>query len=131
MIISFVVRTLGAIMAMPYYTDSKYFCLWSEIMMPSAGMPPLSFTIYSLVFAFLTGVIFASFYGVVERTLTGRGIRKGMVFGLWLFAVVGITGFMGTYLVLSVPLMLLIMWQIESLVLYLIAGIIFSKIIRT
>jgi len=131
MVVSYIVRTLGAIIAMPYYTDSKYFYLWSKIMMPSVeAMPPLSFTVYSLVFAFLTGVIFASFYGVVERVIVGRGIKKGMIFGLWLFVTVSITGFMATYLILSIPLMLLVMWQVEALVLYLIAGMIFSKIIK-
>lgn len=128
-VISYIIHMVFAFMAMGYYTDPAYFPLWSSIMMPNNGPPGIEFTLLSISFSFITGLIFAAFYALVKPALKGgSGLKRGAFFGLLLFFVAAVPGTLSMILLLSIPTALVLIWAVENLIIFLIAGILFAKI---
>ncbi|MFA6295983.1 MAG: hypothetical protein WC663_01375 [Patescibacteria group bacterium] len=126
-----IIHTIGAIITMPYYIDPKYFKIWSILMMPHEGPPPISFTIISLAFGLINGLIFASIYSILKKCLPGSTLaKKGMFFGLLVFLLAGISMFFTLALLINLPFALLIYWVFESLIFYLVLGLITANIIK-
>lgn len=124
-----VVHTIGAIATMGFYTDPAYFPLWSTLMMPGASPPGLMFYAASLAFSFLSGLIFAFAYTNVKKSIPGKGMMKGVNFGLLCFLMVQVTSALTMFLLLAVPAALLLSWALESLVVFAVCGAVFSKVI--
>ena len=129
-IIAFVINEVEAMFTMSYYTNPAYYGIWSKLMMSSAGPPTLTFFIVSILFSLISGIIFAWFYSMVSESIPGKGTRRGLNYGLALFVVVGIPFTLTIYLLLAVPTMLLIYWAIASLIVYILSGFTFSKIMK-
>ncbi len=129
-VIAQVIHTLGAIWMMDYYKDPAYFPLWSKLMMPNDGPPGADFYIVSLISSFITGLIFAGAYPLVANNLPGKGVTKGVNYGIFIFFVVGVTFMLSVKLLFAVPGALLGGWVAESLVIYTIAGAAFSRIMQ-
>jgi len=131
-IIAQIVHTAGTMLAMDYYTNPAYFPLWSNIMMPNNGPPGTEFMVASIVTNFIAGLILAWVYFKFCACACFSGEpgswRKGFHFGAILFLVAGIPFSMTTYLLLAVPTGLLMEWAAEMLVVYLAAGVVFSKL---
>lgn len=125
-----IVNTVESVFLIGYYMNPAYFSLWSKIMMPTHGPPTATFYLVSILFTLISGVIFAWFYSLVKSLIPGKDVRKGLNYGLLLFLVAGVPFTLTIYLILAVPTMLLLGWAIGSLVVYLLSGISFSKIIR-
>ncbi|MBI5884940.1 hypothetical protein HZB89_02465 [archaeon] len=119
-----VVHFLGAFIDMPYYFMPDYFSVWSKVMMPAAGPPPISFYITSVAFNFAAGLIFAWFF------VKTKAVFKGAQFGLALFAVSTVPGTLALYLTINLPVMLLVSWAVQGLIVFTATGIAFSKIIK-
>jgi hypothetical protein len=86
LIIGQVIHTIGAVLTMNYYTDEAYAQVWSKIMMPGMGAPPLSFYIISMFSAFVFGLIFVSVYDIFEASVPGRTWKKkGVYYGSIIF----------------------------------------------
>ena len=125
MIISQIIRTIGAFLEMNYYFDPNYFGVWSKIMMPAAGPPPTSFYCYSLLFAFINGVLFSLVYAYMKGGIPVKAwLKKGLIYGLVVFLIGGIPGSLALYLLINLPAMLLIYWAIETLIINLLGGIV-------
>lgn len=126
-VIAEIIHTIGATLSMSYYTNPAYFALWSQIMMPGPGAPPMSFYVLSIVFALVTAIIFALVYTVVKESITGSGVwSKGLLYGLILFLLAAIPGYLSTYLILAVPGMLILLWTLESLIIYMLGGVVIA-----
>jgi len=123
-IIAQIVYFIGAIIDMPYYLMQDYFSVWSKVMMPAAGPPPMTFFAFSIAFNFIAGLIFA---GVYERI---KSLLKGIQFGLALFLVSTVPGMFSTYLTINLPAMLIASWAVQGLVIFLLMGIAFEKILK-
>jgi len=105
--------------------------VWSKIMMPGAGPPPVQFYYYSIAFSFIAGLIYSFVYSRINTAFKGNAIQKGLKYGFGLFLVAGIPFFFSMYLLINLPVGLLISWLfIEGLVTYLIAGIVIAKIVK-
>lgn len=129
-IIAQITHSLFALMGMDYYLKKAYFPVWSKLMMPEAGPPPLSFTAYSLLFGFISAVIFAYIYNWVKGCLEGKTpVEKGLCFGLILYFVGSIPGYLSMILLINLPLGLIGLWAIEGLIVSLTGGIAIVKII--
>ncbi|MFH0738033.1 MAG: hypothetical protein V1827_05935 [Candidatus Micrarchaeota archaeon] len=128
-IIAQAVHTIGAIATMGYYTDPAYFPLWSAIMMGGGSGPGMMFYAASLAFSFLSGLIFAFAYTNVKKSIPGKGLMKGVNFGLLCFLMVQVTSALTMSLLLAVPATLLIAWAVESLVVFALCGAVFSKVL--
>ena len=124
MIISQIVHTIGSFLTMDYYTNPEYFSVWSKVMMPTAGPPPASFYYYSIMFVFINGVLLSLVYAYIKEGIPFKAwYKKGLMYGIILFLVEGISGTLGLYLLVNLPLMLLVHWAIQSLIIELLGGI--------
>ena len=130
-IVAWIVHTLGAIASMKYYLMPEYFAVWSKIMMPAAGPPPLSFTLYSLTYSLIGGILFALVYNIVKDSVKKKSaVKTGLYYGLLVFAVAGIPSLFMLHLLINLPSMLIVAWGIENIAIYLTAGMITAKINR-
>lgn len=129
-VIAQITHSLFALIGMDYYLKRVYFPVWSKLMMPEAGPPPLSFTAYSLLFGFISAMIFAYIYNWVKGSLEGKTpVEKGLCFGLVLFFVSSVPSYLTMILLINLPLGLIGLWAIEGLLVSLAGGIAIVKII--
>ena len=75
-----------------------------------------------LVYDLALGFILAYVYSVIKSAIPGSGIQKGLIFGLIIF-LVGTVPWMGiTYLTMNIRNKLILMWTLNGLANYLLAG---------
>ena len=130
-IIAQVLHTVESMLTMDFYMDPEYFGVWSKLLMPTAGPPPAEFFYASVISSLIIALIYAVVYDVVKGSLPGKTfIKKGLQYGIILFMIVQIPGLLGMYLLVNLPTLLLVYWGISSLVISLIGGIAFAKIIK-
>lgn len=130
-IVAQIIHTIGAFLEMGYYYIEEYFPVWSKIMMPTAGPPPMSFYVYSISFAFVSGLMFALVYAFIKHGLPNKSIvNRGLIYGVLVFMVAGIPCLLAMYLLINLPLMLLVSWAVQDLVIYLLMGVITAYIVR-
>jgi len=130
-VISQIIHIADAFLTMNFYLMPQYFSVWSKLMMPTAGSPPPQFYIFSILFALISGVIFAFIYLTMMKVVPGKTqLQKGLAYGVILFLVNGIPGFLSLYLMINLPLVLIIYWLIENLVIFLISGVVFAKLFK-
>jgi hypothetical protein len=131
-IIAQILRTGEAFATMSYYLDPNYWPVWSKIMMPGPGAPPAEFYYLSILFAFVTWVLFGIVYSILGDAIKEKAPRKkGLTFGGLMFLIGGLPGSMSMLLLFNLPFDLIIVWTVTSLVLYLMAGIIAVKLIKS
>jgi len=112
-VVAQVIFNLGAFLGKSYYTDPNYLEVWSKIMMPEGKPPPASFYVYTIVFSIIGAILYALVYNWIKGGLKGKSIAaRGLFYGLILFLVAGVPGFLMLYLLINVPLMLNFMWLI-------------------
>lgn len=126
-----IIHTIGAYLTMGYYTMEQYFPVWSKLMMPAAGPPPTSFMLYSLLFGLISGILIAMVYAVVKNSVPGNKlVKKGLNYGVLVFLVAGIPGYLSLLLLINLPSALVLFWAFETLVINLLGGIIIARIVR-
>ena len=126
-----IIHTVGAFLTMGYYTMPDYFAVWSNIMMPAAGPPPNSFYVYSIIVGIVSGILIALVYGVVKGSVPGRtAAKRGLNYGLLVFLVGGIPGYLSILLLINLPALLILYWAIETLIVNLVGGMIIARIVR-
>ncbi len=129
LIISQIINTITAVFTMSYYTNPEFFALWSKLMMPANGPPGTEFFLASIIIDIIIGIILAGSYALLADSIPGEGISKGINYGILLFLIAGVPFTLTIYLLFAVPGSLLIYWTISTLVIYLISGAAFAKII--
>ena len=130
-VIAQIIHTFASMLSMSFYTDPNYFSVWSKMMMPTAGPPPVSFTIYALLFSFVGGVLFALVYDVVKKSVKKKtALKTGLFYGLLVFLVAGIPSSLSLILLINLPAALITIWAVSELVIYLLNGILAVKLLR-
>jgi len=130
-VISEIIHTAESFLTMNFYTDPNYFAVWSKVMMSTAGPPPVSFYYYSIVFTFISGLIFVYVYTLVKSVIKAKvNWQIGARYGIGIWVVAGIPWTLTTYLLINLPPFLLIYWNISSLIVYVLAGIVAAKILK-
>lgn len=128
MILAQIVHTIGAFIAMGYYTNPDYFGVWSEIMMPGQGPPPFEFYYYSLFFNFIVGLMYAHVYTMVEKSVRGKSLfDKGIWYGCLLLLIGVIPGSLSLYLLIKLPVALIFEWAIEGVVISFLGAVVIAK----
>lgn len=128
MIIAQVVHTLGSYATMDFYTNPEYFHLWSEVMMPSGGVPGIEFFAVSIIFNFATALIFTVFYVIIKGSVRGKfSLMKGVNYGIMIFFLTAVPTFFSMSLLLAVPIVLSISWMIEALIIDILGGIAIAR----
>ncbi|MFH0936392.1 MAG: hypothetical protein V1815_01785 [Candidatus Woesearchaeota archaeon] len=130
-ILAQIIHSGGAYFTTDYYTNDEYVGIWSQLMMPEDGAPGTKFFITSLLFNLIAGVFYTTFYIVTRASIPGRNFfRKGLFYGLFLFLVASIPGFLSLYLLINLPTMLLYVWALENFIINIFGGVIISEINR-
>ena len=131
LVISLIIRNLGATIGMGYYMDAKYTDVWSKIMMPEPGPPPPSFMLYSVIFSLINAFFFVFVYLIISESIPGTGlVKKGLFYGLIVFIISGISSALGLLLLINLPGGLILLWTIEALIIYIIGGILVATIAK-
>jgi hypothetical protein len=131
-IIALIIHSMFAFVSMDFYLDPAYFPVWSKIMTPTAGPPPVSFLYYSLTFNIISGILFALVYTIIGSCVPGkRFTSRGLMYGFLVFLVGAIPGYFALYLLINLPTVLIALWAVESLILCLIGGMVVAKLIST
>ncbi len=130
-VIAQLVHNLSAFFSMKFYLMPEYFSVWSKLMIPDAGPPPASFMWYALLFSFVAGLIFVFAYLFVKSSISVSGaVKKGFSYGCLVF-LVGIVPFsLSLYLLINLPSALIWIWALESLIVYLINGMIVAALFK-
>jgi len=129
LIISQIIHMIGAVLTMDYYIDEAYAQVWSKIMMPAMGPPPMSFYLISMLSAFVFALIFVSVYDIFEASVPGKTWKKkGLYYGSIVFLLTAQSYVTMSYLI-NLPGMLLLDWAIEGLILSLLAGLVAARFI--
>ena len=130
-IVAMIVHTVESLLTMGYYTDPANFLLWSKLMMPGAGPPPAIFYAYSLLFAFVSWMLFGFVYIVLSGAIKEKDIvKRGLKFGTLIFLVGSLPGALTMVLLLNLPLGLIISWVISGLALNLAGGVAAAGLIK-
>ena len=128
-IVSELIHWGGAMLGMGYYMNPAYAKVWSKLMMPAAGPPPPSFMAYSLLFAFISALLFVLVFQIVRRGVPGSGpAMRGLMYGFLVFLIAAIPGMLSMRLLINLPVGLLWMWTAEYFIIYLLNGFIIGAI---
>jgi hypothetical protein len=139
-IIAQLIHTIESFATMSFYTDSKYFTIWSTTMMPAQGPPPTEFYVYSIMFGIIAGIIYAFVYEMIKKSLpvgtilkqrffSGTTFKHGLYFGFLLF-LLGIPMSLTMYLLINLPTMLLVYWSLSGLIVDLTGGVVIARIMK-
>ena len=129
-VVATVIHQVEAIFTMNYYTMPEFFGVWSKLMMPSAGPPPASFMITSVILTFVSGISLAIVYYYLRDILPKDTKRRVLFFADLLIALSFVFFTLPAYLLFNLPLALLISWFFSSFVILCAASFTFVKIIR-
>jgi hypothetical protein len=128
--IAFVIRQVEAVLIMNYYKTPELFGLWSKVMMPKAGPPPVSFIITSLIFTFATGVSLALIYYYLKDHLPKDNKKRVFYFADLMIGTSFVFFTLPVYLMFNVPLGLLVNWFVSTFIILTMASWILVKIIK-
>jgi hypothetical protein len=130
-VFAFILHLVGALLTMSYYLDPAYFPVWSKIMMPTAGPPPISFSVYSLILGFIAALLFTYFYLKIRPLFKGNSrARRGIIYGVGVFLIGGLPGFSMLWLLINLPLLLIIDWAIEGLIANVVGGVLVAYLLQ-
>jgi len=129
MIIGTVVWMAESGLSMSYYQDPAYAAVWSKIMMPVAGPPPMQFFAVSMLFGLISALIMVWAYHVVAPVLGSQNwVRKGVFFGIFLFLLVQAPGMLTMMLMINLPAALLFSWLVTGFVVSMVDGLVLAKL---
>jgi hypothetical protein len=130
-VFAYLLHLLGAMLTLDYYLNPAYFSVWSRILMPISGPPPLTFSVYSLVLGYITALLFAFIYLQIRPLFKEMSrVRTGATYGFGVFLVGGLPGFLMLWLLINLPFLLIVEWAIEGLIANLVGGVLIASILR-
>jgi hypothetical protein len=128
---AYILHIIGALLTMQFYLDPAYFPVWSRLLMPTAGPPPLSFSVYSLILGFITALLFTFIYLKVRPLFKGKSrARMGATYGFGVFLVGGLPGFFMLWLLINLPFLLIADYAVESLIANLVGGVVIAHLMQ-
>lgn len=129
-VISFVIHEIEAILTMRFYFMPQYFGVWSKLMMPVAGPPPMSYYIASIIFTFVSGISLSLIYYYVRDLLPPIGWKRITYFADLMIATSFVFFTLPVYLMFNVPVGLLVSWFISSFIILAIGSWVIVKILK-
>ncbi len=108
----------------------EYSGVWSKLIMPHAGQPSLQFIALSLLFGLIVGMFLACVYVALQDVLPKpTGSRSFSLAGL-LIGFELVLYILPVYLLFNVPGALLLSWTISYSVIFILASILFVRMLR-
>jgi hypothetical protein len=123
-VFAYLLHLIGALLTLQFYLDPAYFPVWSRLLMPTAGPPPLAFSVYSLILGFAAALLFVFIFLQVRPLFKGTSrARRGATYGFGVFLVGGLPGFFMLWLLINLPFLLLVDYAIEGLIANIVGGV--------
>jgi hypothetical protein len=130
-VFAYILHLIGALLTMQFYLDPAYFPVWSKLLMPTAGPPPLAFSVCSLILGFIAALLFTFIYLKVRPLFKGKSrVWMGASYGFGVFLVGGLPGFFMLWLLINLPFLLIIDYAFEGLIANLVGGIIVAYLMQ-
>lgn len=112
----FIISSLGNMAVYPFYLES-----------PSLWKPVNELWYVGIVlFYILAGLIFSLIYTVFMRTLKGRALGKGLLYGSLVWFIGPLQGVLFTHLTMAVDVAIIVSWLFNGLIGSLVAGVIIA-----
>lgn len=87
-------------------------------------------TIGSLLVGLISAIIFVTVFAILYKGIPGKGINKGLNYGLLLWAVSAFSGILTMIFYMTISPVVIIYWILQALVVNLIIGVIVAKIYK-
>jgi hypothetical protein len=129
-IIDMVIRQIEVLLTMKYYLMPEYFGVWSKLMMPKAGPPPPEFFVTSTLFSFLGALILACVYECIKTSLLKQFWPRVLGFTKLMTLLMLAFSYLPMFLLINLPQALIGTWLVTSILMTLIASIVFVKILK-
>lgn len=130
LIIANIIRQIEAVLTLSYYKMPDYFGVWSNLMMPKAGPPPLKFFLISILFSLIGGITAAVIYEILKENLEKNYWKRLFNFTFavsWVYLVFFI---LPVYLLFNVPFGLLVFWFLSSILILFLSTMAFVRILK-
>ena len=125
-----VVHILESFLTRSYYTLPEYAGVWSKLIMPHAGQPSPQFLALSLLFGLIVGIFLAFVYVSIQDVLPKPTWSRSFSFAGLLIGLELVLYILPVYLLFNVPVAILISWTISYSVIFILASILFVRILR-
>ena len=130
-ILAQIIHSIFAMLTMDYYMNPAYAMVWSKVMMPGFGPPPVSFCVYSIIFGLITALLFVFVFDMVRNSLKGRTkVLTGIHYGFIVCLLTAIPTLFMLILLINLPFSLLIVWFIEYVIIFVGGGVIVSLLMK-
>lgn len=129
-VVTTVFRQIEALVTMKYYLMPEYFGVWSKLMMPNAGPPPMSFFITSVIIALVSGISLGLVYYYIRDMLPKQFWKRVFFFADLCIGLGFIFFTLPVYLMFNVPVGLLVSWFITGFVILVVTSFTFVKILK-
>ena len=129
-LIAMIIHEIEALLTLQYYMKPQYFGLWSRLLMPTAGPPPLEFFVTSFLFSFTTGIALAFVYFLIKDQLSTKFRERSLLFADILICMYFVFFTLPTYLMFNAPFGLLVIWFISAFVILTLSAMAYVKIFR-
>jgi hypothetical protein len=124
------VHIIESFLTRSYYTMPEYTGVWSKLIMPHAGQPSPQFLALSLLFGLLVGMFLAFVYVSLQDVLPKPTGSRSFSFAGLLIGLELVLYILPVFLLFNVPVALLISWTISYSVIFILASILFARILR-
>lgn len=129
-VVAIIIRQIEAVLTMKYYMMPEYFGVWSKIMMPTVGPPPIDFFLSSAVITFATGLSITIIYYYMRDILPKDPKTRTFYFADILIGTSFVFFTLPVYLLFDVPWQLLVSWFVTTFIILLIGSYTIVKIIK-
>lgn len=129
-VLATVIHQVEALVTMSYYQMPEYSGVWSKLMMPTAGPPPMSFFISSLILTFVTGVSLAVIYYYLRDLLPKKFWPRVLFFADLMIGMSFVFFTLPSFLMFNLPVQLLVSWFISGFIILTGASYTFVRLIK-
>ncbi len=100
--------------------------IWKD----ASEMMTLTNTILSIVWGFLTAILFTLMYAVLYKGIPGKGVKKGIIYGFIVYLIGTFSGIVGMPLYMTISPVVVVYWVLNYLVSSIIMGAIVGAIYK-
>jgi hypothetical protein len=131
LIISQILHLGGILISIDYYTHPNYYELWSPILISFGNIRTgVDFFYISILFGFIGAFLFVGVFSALVKSLGGSSVSAGVKLGLLVFLVANVPGSLSMFQLLNIPLEIVMLWTLESFLIYLIGGAAVGRIME-
>lgn len=130
LVIAYALRQAEVLLTVNYYMMPDYLGVWSKLMMPTQGPPPLEFTLISVLFTFLAGIVIAAMYDFTKGLFEKGNCEKISGFTMMISVIILVVAYLPMLLLFNLPFILVVSWFVTSVLSVFLATIAFTKLMK-